>query len=346
MSATNPDFVDATNDAGLRIFAGSGSHDLAQRIAQSLDVPCGRVKISRFPDGETIIKLEDDVRGRDCFIVQSTCPPVNENLMELLIFIDCLRRASARRITAVIPYFGYARQDRKAEGRTPITAKLVANLISEAGAHRVLAMDLHAEQIQGFFDLPVDHLTAMPVIADYIAELDFENCTVVSPDVGNMKQANAYAVRLGMDMAVIEKRRIDGGTARAARVIGDVEGKLVLIFDDMITTAGTACEAIRILREHGARRFVLGATHPVFAGSALDRLAQADIDAIITTDTIELEPRHYEQLPQIKVLSTAALFGAAIHRIHLNQSVSALFRQSEIAGRPRLAEKGMVTGDD
>ncbi len=322
---TQPDFVDCVGDAGLRVFGGTANPLLAQEIADALDVKLGQAKVDRFPDGETIIKLEDDVRGRDCFLVQSTCPPVNENLMELLIFIDCLRRASARRITAVIPYFGYARQDRKAEGRTPITAKLVANLISQAGAHRVLALDLHTDQLQGFFDLPVDHLSAMPVIADHVAGLKLKDCTVVSPDVGNVKQATAYATKLGMELAVIDKRRLGGDSTVASRVIGDVRGKMVLLFDDMVTTAGTASEAVRILRENGATRFLLAATHPVFAGSALSRIKVASVDQIVVTNTIPLREEIKRELPNMTVLSVAPMLAEAIRRIHLNMSVSALF---------------------
>jgi len=325
MTHSSPPEVVNELDAGLKIFGGTSNPQLTAAICRSLGVEVGRVDCSRFPDGETIIKLEEDVRGKDCFVVQSTCPPVNENLMELLIFIDCLRRASARRITAVIPYFGYARQDRKAEGRTPITAKLVANLISEAGAHRVLAMDLHADQIQGFFDIPVDHLTAMPVIARHVAGLNLRDCVVVSPDVGNVKQANNYADRLGADLAVIDKRRVGGASTIASRVIGDVRNKSVLLFDDMITTAGTASEAVRILRQNGARDFLLGATHPVFAGPAVERIANAQINHICVTDTIPLTDAIRSRLPQITVLSVAPLLGEAIRRIHLNKSVSALF---------------------
>ncbi len=326
MTEARPDFVDMPGDAGLKVFGGTSNPGLTQAIAETLGIQVGRAKIDRFPDGETTIKLEDDVRGRDAFLVQSTSPPVNENLMELLIFIDCLRRASARRITAVVPYFGYARQDRKSEGRTPITAKLVANLISEAGAHRVLAMDLHAEQIQGFFDLPLDHLSAMPVIAGYVEKMQLRDCVIVSPDVGNVKQATAYAVKLGMELAVIDKRRLGGDSTLASRVIGDVRGKMVLLFDDMVTTAGTATEAVRILREHGARRFVLAATHPIFAGPAVERVRAARIDQIVVTNTIPLGPGIRDGLPQVTVLSVAPLLGEAIRRIHLNQSVSALFR--------------------
>ncbi len=316
-------------DDGLLVFGGRSNPALTEAIGQFLGVPVGRAKIDRFPDGETLIKLEDDVRGRDCFVVQSTCPPVNEHLMELLIFIDCLHRASARRITPVMPYFGYARQDRKAEGRTPITAKLVANLISQAGADRVLAMDLHAEQIQGFFDLPLDHLAAIPVVGDYIESMNLHNCVVVSPDVGNLKRATAYAERLSGELAVIDKRRLGGDSTMATRVIGDVESKTVLLFDDMITTGGTATEAVRILRDHGASRFLLAATHAVLAGPAVDRLEKAGIDWIITTDTIPLSSAVAQRLPQIKVLSVAPLLGEAIRRIHMDQSISEMFKKGK-----------------
>jgi ribose-phosphate pyrophosphokinase len=253
---------------------------------------------------------------------------VNENLMELLIFIDCLRRASARRITTVIPYFGYARQDRKAEGRTPITAKLVANLLATAGTHRVLALDLHTDQLQGFFDLPVDHLSAAPVIADYVASMKLKDCVVVSPDVGNVKQANAYADRLGMDLAVIDKRRLGGDSTVAARVIGDVRGKMALLFDDMITTAGTASEAVKLLRQNGAKKFLLAATHAVFASSAVSRIKNAQVDQVVVTNTIPLNDEISKELPNVVVLSVAGMLGEAIRRIHLNLSVSALFRSA------------------
>jgi len=309
----------------MQVFGGTASDRLAAAIAEHLGIRPGRAKVDRFPDGETIIKLEEDVRGRDCFVVQATCPPVNEHLMELLIFIDSLRRASARRITAVVPYFGYARQDRKTEGRTPITARLVANLITEAGAHRVLAMDLHADQIQGFFDLPVDHLTALPVIADHVRKMDLSDCVVVSPDVGNLKRATAFARRVGGELAVIDKRRIDGNHTSAARVIGDVGDKTVMLFDDMITTAGTATEAVRILRDHGARRFLLAATHPVLAGPAVERIRQAEIDWVIVTDTIPVPEETRQKMAQVTVLSVAPLLAEAIRRIHLDKSVSAMF---------------------
>ncbi|MHC4445363.1 MAG: ribose-phosphate diphosphokinase [Planctomycetota bacterium] len=327
MSEHQPDFVNGAGDAGLKIFGGTSNPGLVSEIGKSLGVDIGRAKISRFPDGETNIKLEDDVRGRDCFVVQSTSPPVNENLMELLIYCDSLRRASARRITAVIPYFGYARQDRKTEGRTPITAKLVANLISEAGAHRVLAMDLHADQIQGFFDLPVDHLSASPVIAEHFRKMKHTDSVIVSPDVGNVKTATIYADLLGYELAVLDKRRLGGDTIVTSRVIGDVKNKTVMIFDDMITTAGTSTEAVRILRDNGAKKFLLAATHGIFAEPALERLEKAGIDQICVTNTIPISEAICKRISQLKVLSVASLFGEAIHRIHLNQSVSALFKK-------------------
>lgn len=314
---------------GMKVFAGTSSAALTDKIAQYLDVPVGRATISRFPDGETLLKLEDDVRGRDCFVVQSTCPPVNDNLMELLIYVDCLRRASARRITVVVPYFGYARQDRKTEGRTPITAKLVANMIAEAGADRVLTMDLHADQIQGFFDIPLDHLMADPVITHHLKQLKLGNLVTVSPDVGNMKTANAYATRLGGDLAVIDKRRESGDSIELASLIGTVEGRNVLMFDDMIATAGTVCGAARFLREHGAKSITVSATHPVFAGPAVDRILESEIDEIFVTDTIPLSIEAREKLKNITVLSVAELMGEAIRRIHRNESVSALFEDDE-----------------
>ena len=319
------------NDGGrgmgrLQIFPGSSARVLTERICTSLGLKIGQATVDSFPDGETRIKLEDDVRGHDCFVVQSTCPPVNDNLIELLIFIDCLRRASANRITAVMPYFGYARQDRKTEGRTPITAKLVANLIAEAGADRVLAMDLHADQIQGFFDIPVDHLTALPVLAKHYQRLAVANSVVVSPDVGNLKTANAYATRLHADMAIIDKRRVAGDRAEAINIIGQVEGRNVLLFDDMVTTAGTVCEAAKLVRRHGAVGVYIGATHAVLAGPAYERLAAAEIQQLTVTDTIPLGDSARHRLGNLVVLSVAELMGEAIRRIHEHESISALFQ--------------------
>lgn len=314
---------------GLKVFAGSGGLALAARIARYLDIPLGRATVGAYPDGETLIKLEDDVRGRDCFIVQSTSPPVNDNLMELLIFIDCLRRASARRITAVVPYFGYARQDRKTEGRTPITAKLVANMVTKAGADRVLTMDLHADQIQGFFDIPLDHLMAEPVITRHFMEKKLEDFVTVSPDVGNMKTSNTYASRLGGDFAVIDKRRTTGDAVEIVDLIGSVEGRHVLIFDDMITTASTVCGAAKFLRERGARSITVSATHPIFAPPAVDRILESGIDELCVTDTVPLSQDAQDRLQNITILSVAELMGEAIRRIHRNESVSALFLDSQ-----------------
>ncbi len=310
---------------GLKIFGGTSSTALAGKICQYLDIPMGRANVNRFPDGEIQTKLEDDVRGRDCFVVQSTCPPVNDNLMELLIFIDCLRRASARRITAVVPYFGYARQDRKSEGRTPISAKLVANLITTAGVDRVLTMDLHADQIQGFFDIPLDHLTAEPVICRHFQETKLDNIVTVSPDVGHMRRSNTFASLLGGDFAVIDKRRKSGDTIEMLNLIGNVQGKDVLMFDDMITTAGTICGAARFLKDRGAKTITVAATHPVFARPAFDRISQSPIDRICVTDTIALSEEAQTKIKNIVVLSVAELMGEAIRRIHRNESVSALF---------------------
>lgn len=311
---------------GVVIFGGTASSALADRICAYLELPRGRATISRFPDGETLVKIEEDVRGKDCFVVQSTSPPVNDNLMELLIFIDCLRRASAKRITAVIPYYGYARQDRKSEGRTPITAKLVANMLSKAGVNRVLTMNLHADQIQGFFDIPVDHLTAAPVLAEHFQSRHLQDAVLVSPDVGNIKFGNDFASRIGGELAVIHKRRTAGDTAVAVRIIGDVKGKKVMMFDDMITTAGTVSEAAKLVRLHGATDIYVGATHGVFAGPALDRLAGAELTEIVVTDTIPATPEVKSRLKNLTVLSVAALVGEAIRRIHEHRSISALFR--------------------
>ncbi|MCG3130538.1 MAG: Ribose-phosphate pyrophosphokinase [Phycisphaerae bacterium] len=317
---------------GLKIFSGTACRELTSRICEYLGVQQGRATVERFPDGETLVKLDDDVRGRDCFVVQSTRPPVNDNLMELLIFIDCLRRASANRITAVIPYFGYARQDRKAEGRTPITAKLVANLIVEAGAHRVLTMNLHADQIQGFFDIPLDHLSAAPVLTEHFHTLKLDTPVVASPDVGNIKFGSDFAARLSADLAVIDKRRIAGDVTRANRVVGNVEGASVMMFDDMITTAGTVCEAARLLRQFGAKEVFVSAAHPVFAGPAIERLREAGFRQIVVTDTIPVSEEARRTLSNLKVLTVAPMIGEGIRRIHEHLSVSELFRWEKKMG--------------
>jgi len=311
-------------NSDMRVFSGSANPDLTRRICEYVGISVGRANVERFPDGELLVRVEDDVRGRDCFVVQPTCPAVNDNLVELLVFIDCLHRASARRITAVLPYFGYARQDRKSQGRTPITAKLVANLIATARADRVLAVDLHAQQVQGFFDIPVDHLTAEPVLAAYFQTLDLPEKVLVSPDVGNMKTATIFAEDLGGELAVIDKRRKSGSEAIASRIIGDVEGKDVLMFDDMITTAGTVVAAAELVKEKGARSVRIGATHGIFAGPAVERFMKAPVDEIVVTDTVPLNEAA-RRLPNLKILSVNELLGEAITRIHQHRSVSEIF---------------------
>jgi ribose-phosphate pyrophosphokinase len=308
----------------LKIFSGSSNPVLASEVCNYLGIPVGGAKIDRFPDGEKVIRVEDDVRGRDCFVVQSTCEPVDEHLVELLIYLDCLRRASARRITAVIPYFGYARQDRKDEGRVPITAKLVANMITTAGADRVLAIDLHAHQLQGFFDIPVDHLAGELVLSKYFRDMKIERLTVVSPDVGNMKTASRYASSLGGDLAIVHKKRLSGSKVNAQEIIGEVQGRNVLMCDDIIATAGTVCSAAALVKKRGAEKIYVGATHGVLAAQAVERLNEAPIDQVVVTDTIPLNERS-KGISRIKVLSVAAMLGEAVKRIHRNESVSNLF---------------------
>jgi len=308
----------------LKIFSGKSNTALAGAVCEYLGISLGAAKIERFADGEKVVRVEDDVRGRDCFVVQSTCRPVDEHLVELLIYLDCLRRASASRITAVIPYFGYARQDRKDEGRVPITAKLVANLITTAGADRVLAMDLHAAQVQGFFDIPVDHLTGELVLGKYFKDKKIDKLTVVSPDVGNIKIASGYAAHLGGELAIVHKKRVSGTEVRASEIIGEVKGRNILMCDDIIATAGTVCSAAGLVKERGAERIYVGATHGVLAGEALERLEQAPIDEVVVTDTIPLT-EETKKLGSIKVLTVSAMLGEAIKRIHKNESVSSLF---------------------
>ena len=312
----------------LKIFSGSSNAALASAVCKYLEIPLGGAKIDAFPDGEKVIRVEDDVRGRDCFVIQSTCRPVDEHLMELLIYLDCLRRASARRVTAVIPYFGYARQDRKDEGRVPITAKLVANLITTAGADRVLAIDLHAAQLQGFFDIPVDHLTGELVLSRYFKNKKISNLTVVSPDVGNMRTASKYAERLGGALAIVHKKRLSGRNVEVQEIIGEVKDRNILMCDDMITTAGTMCSAAKLVKERGAKKIYVGATHGIFAEDAIKRLAEAPIDEVVVTDTVpDGEKQKGKGKVNIKVLTVANMLAEAIKRIHRNQSVSSLFNQ-------------------
>jgi len=316
----------------LKLFTGRANKELAEKVCQHLEIPLGRGRTELFPDGELIVKVEEDVRGRDCFIFQPTCHPVNAHLMELMIWIDCLKRASAHRVTAVIPYFGYARQDRKDEGRTPITAKLVANLLERAGADRVVAVDMHAAQVQGFFDIPVDHLNASPVLIKWMKSLKLSNRVFVSPDVGNVKRAQVYANVLGGEISIIDKRRKNASQTVAKHIIGDVVGKNVLMVDDMITTAGTVTEACKMLRDNGAGDIYMAATHAVFADKAMERLAACPFTKLAITDTIPLGNRADPIKDRLVLLSVASLLGDAIHRIHHNESVSALFTK-ENGGR-------------
>ncbi len=316
-----------SNTSPLKVFSGRANVPLAEKIAQHLGDTLGKLTLMNFPDGEFWARIDEDVRGRDVFIVQSTCHPVNENTMELLILLDSFKRASAARITVVLPYYGYARQDRKAEGRVPITAKLVANLLTSAGAQRVLTLDLHAAQIQGFFDIPVDHLYASPVILDYVRKLHLgpEDIVVLSPDEGSVKRALRYQKKLNAPMAIVDKRRVSADKVESANLIGaSMEGKVALIFDDMISTGGTVVSAAKIAKTVGkARAVYIFATHGVLCGDAISRLRDAPVEKIVITDTIPLTPE--KQLPNIDVLTVAELFANGIKRIHFNQSVSELF---------------------
>src|SRR5262245_473610 len=314
------------NNNKLKVFSGRANIRLAENIANVLGDTLGKVTLSNFPDGEISVRIEEDVRGRDIFLVQPTCPPVNENLMELLIMLDSFKRASAARITVVLPYYGYARQDRKDVGRVPITAKLVANLLTGAGANRVVALDLHAAQIQGFFDIPVDHLHAGPVINEYIRNLNVpsKDFVVLSPDEGSIKRALLHQKKLGGAIAIVDKRRSSATDTKQANLIGSsLEGKVAVIFDDMMSTGGSVVGASHVARLNGAREVYACATHPILCGPAIDRLRDAPIKQIVITDSIPLPP--HKQLPNIKVLSVAPLFADAIKRIHLNESVSKLF---------------------
>ena len=320
---------------GVKIFAGRANPQLATKIADYLGLPLGRGSVTAFPDGECIVKVDDDVRGKECYVIQPTCAPANEHLMELFVWIDCLKRASAGRVTAVVPYFGYARQDRKDEGRVPITAKLVANLLERAGCDRVVSVDVHAAQVQGFFDIPFDHLTAGPVFGGWFESLGMKGdhgWVFVSPDVGNVKRAQMYADRHGGTLSIIDKRRHSGEVAEAVHIIGEVKDKTVVMVDDMISTAGTVTSAIDILRRQGAGEVYMAATHPVLVGKAIERLASAEFTKLAVTDTIPLDGRTEPIKDRLVVLSVAPLLGETIRRIHENRSVSALFQKGS---RPR-----------
>ncbi len=310
----------------IKLITGNSNRPLAEKIAKGLGIPISDALVKRFSDGEVNVEIRESVRGYDVFVIQSTSPPVNDNLMELLILMDALKRASAERINAVIPYYGYARQDRKVAPRAPISAKLVADLITVAGAHRVLTCDLHAGQIQGFFDIPVDNLYALPVLLPYIKE-NFgsgDNLVIVSPDAGGVERARAYAKRLGCGLSIIDKRRDAPNVSRVMHVIGDVKGKFCVIIDDMVDTAGTICNAADALLEEGATGVVACCTHPVLSGPAIERIEKSNIKELVVTDTIPLR-EGAEKVEKIKVVSVADLFSEAIKRIHYDDSVSALF---------------------
>jgi ribose-phosphate pyrophosphokinase len=307
----------------IKVFSGNANLPLALEICEKLDIPLGKANLTTFSDGELYFQILENVRGRDVFVIQPTCCPVNNNLMELLIMIDAFKRSSAARITAVIPYYGYARQDRKDKPRVPISSKLVADLLTAAGANRILSMDLHAGQIQGFFNIPVDHLFAAPVLIEYIHKMNIPDLTLVSPDSGGVERARAFAKRLNAELAVVDKRRTGPNEAEVMHIIGHVGGRNVLICDDMIDTAGTLVQTAHAMRKKKANRIVACATHPVLSGPAIARLRDADLDEIILTNTIPLDSAR--TLPNMKVLSVAALLAEAIRNIHEEASVSNLF---------------------
>jgi ribose-phosphate pyrophosphokinase len=308
----------------LRVFTGSAHHALGEAIARFLGVPLGRAHLARFSDGEVWFQIQDNVRGADVFVVQPTGPPVNENLMELLVMIDAFKRSSATRITAVLPYYGYARQDRKDKPRVPISAKLVADLLSTAGTSRVLTMDLHASQIQGFFDVPVDHLFAAPVIMDHVAKLKLPRLTVVSPDAGGVERARAYAKRLEATLAIVDKRRESPNVAEVHNVVGEVEGRTALIVDDMTDTGGTLAKVAFALKEAGAREILASSSHAVLSGEAVRKIEESPLSQLIVTDSIPLAEEK-RRCPKIVVLSIAELMAKAIRNIHEEASVTSLF---------------------
>ncbi|MBG85395.1 MAG: ribose-phosphate pyrophosphokinase [Verrucomicrobiales bacterium] len=306
----------------MKVFSGTSNEPLAQKICDSINIPLGDCTVEAFPDGETSVRINENVRGEDIFIIQSTCPPTNHHYMQMFIMMDAFRRASASRITAVIPFYGYARQDRKDQPRVPITAKLVANLLEASGATRVLTLDLHAQQIQGFFDIPVDHLYASPVTAAYLNKKNIQDLVVVSPDVGGLKMANAYSKLLGADLAIVAKRRVSAVDVEADAIIGDIEGKNALIVDDITETAGTVCQAARLLKESGAKNVSACISHALLNDIGVNRLKESVLDELITTDTV---PRPPIDGVKITTLSVAGLLGEAIKRIHNNSSVNSLF---------------------
>ncbi len=306
----------------FKIFSGNANPALARKICDILGVPLSEARVSKFADGETDAHILENVRGEDCYVVQPTCPPVNDNLMELLIMMDALRRASAGRITAVVPYYGYARADRKPAPRVAITAKLVANLMTEAGANRVITIDLHAAQIQGFFDIPLDHLYGRPAVLDYIKNRNFENTVVVSPDVGSVERARSFAKRLDMGLVIIDKRRPRPNEAVVYNIIGDVKDKTCFIFDDLVDTAGTLCMVAQSIKEQGAAKIIAAASHGVLSRDAIERIDKSPIEEMILTDTI---PVNASKSAKIKVVSVAPILAEAIKRNHMGESISELF---------------------
>lgn len=308
----------------ITLISGNAHRELAEAISRELGIPLTKAHVGRFPDGEVDIKVLEDLRGTDCYVIQPTCPPVNDNWIELLLILDTLQRSSAGKVTAVMPYYGYARKDRKDEGRVPISAKVVANTLVACGCDRVVTIDLHAAQIQGFFDIPVDHLYAKPVLLRRLRELGIEDPVIVTPDVGGIKMARSYAKALGADLAIVDKRRISGSEIAVEHVIGNVQGRDVIVVDDMISTAGSICEAARILRSNGAQQVIIAVSHGVFAGPACERLNQAPIDKLLTTDTI---PQQNCGIDRLEVVSIAPLLAEAIHNIHHCASVSSLFAE-------------------
>ena len=309
--------------SNLKIFSGGANPFLAQEICDHLAIALGKVKLQRFSDGEVNFQILENVRGTDAFVIQPTAPPVNENLVELLIMIDALKRASAQRITAVVPYYGYARQDRKDKPRVPITSKLVGDLLSAAGAHRLLTVDLHAGQIQGFFNMPVDQLFPTPIFLPRFAELDVENLIVVAPDAGGVEKARVYAKRLGTSLSVVDKRRVGDNEAEIMNIVGDVKGKDAIIVDDILDTAGTLVKGAEALIREGAQRVYAAVTHPVLSGPAIDRITESKFESILVTNTIYLSEE--KRVPKIEVLSVSSLLGEAIRSIHEETSVSKLF---------------------
>jgi ribose-phosphate pyrophosphokinase len=317
--------VSAATEPSLKIFSGTANLELASEVAEYMELSLGKIKISPFSDGEIYVQIQESVRGVDCFLIQSTCTPVNENLMELLIIIDALKRASAERITVVMPYFGYARQDRKAAGREAITAKLVADLLTTAGAHRVVALDLHAPQIMGFFNILVDHLYASPVLLDYLRRFPLDDAVIVSPDVGGVARARSYAKKLNdVPLAIIDKRRSQHNVAEVMSVVGDVEGKVAIMVDDIIDTAGTICTGAELLKKEGARSIYAVASHAVLSGPANKRLDESPVEQVILTNSIPHDPGSISS--KIVQISVAGLLGEAIARIHDDCSVSELFQ--------------------